>query len=338
MSDPIKTAIQPQDTIPYIRNVDTAREDEWWRCQRVDPVVRRGITSHFQLGSKDSTGTTVEAPEFTVTVEHYLHDMTAELIMAGKNPAVDTSYNLGDILSQDNLRVNLMERDDNGVPKREQEYDGGMVATLTWAFGVQQPSSLTSEVRAKLGKLYCTGGSIPHSGGSAAYPTDDTTTPGAVLGKDFRVRFATDDAAGRAYRLQGFNIRAAFPVDVVRELGRRAVVGILNRQPTVTIDFDLLTADCQPHTTFFDLVAGANPYYDLGQTNEVDIYMRMYDPDLAEANTVLRAWKAENARPGDTSPMSVTVGGLAATRYSLQLGKPDTAGTAGLIMYKGDIP
>ena len=36
--------------------------------------------------------------------------------------------------------------------------------------------------------------------------------------------------------------------------------------------------------------------------------------------------------------MSVNVNGLAATRYSVKLSKPDTANTCGLIMYNTDIP
>lgn len=338
MPDPNKIAIQPQDTIPFVRNGDTGREDEWWRAQRVDPVARRGITTHFQLGSVDPVGVTQDAPEYTVTVEHFMHDMVAELILAGKNPGVDTSYNLGDLFTQDAIRVNLMERNENGVPTREYEFDTGAVATFAWAFAVRAPSTVTTEIRAALAKLYCTGGSIPHSGGSTAYPTDDTSSPGAILGKDARIRVGTDVVGSRQYRLQSFNIRSAFPIDVVRELGRRSIVGNLARQPTTTVDFELLTADCQPHTFWFDQVAGANPYYDFAESNEGDVFIRLYDPDLAEANTVIRAWKLENARPGDVTPMSVTVGGLAATRYTLQLGKPDTSGSGGVICYKGDIP
>ena len=334
MADPGKIAIRPQDVVPFIRNKDTGLEDEWWRCQRADPVVRRGITTHFQLGQKDPVGTTVEAPEYTVTVEHFMHDMTAELIMAGKTPGMDTSYNLGDLLAQDDLRINLLERGEGGQLKREYEFDDGMVAAMTWTFGVRAPSSVTSQLSAILGKAYYYGGSMPHN----AYPTDATTSPGAILGRDARVRFATDDADGRAYRLQGFTIRGAYPVDTIRELGRRALVGILSRMPTVTVDFDLLSADIQPHSVFFGAVAGAMPYYDFGDPQIVDMFIRLYDPDLAEANTVIRAWKLENAKTGDVSPMSVNVGGLAATRYTLQLGKPDTADSCGVICYLGDIP
>ena len=340
MPDPGRIAIPAKDTLPYIRNMGSAGrpEDEWWRCQRVEPVVRRAITTHFQLGDEDPIGVTKEAPEYSITVEHFMHDVVAELIMAGKDPLVDTSYNLKDIIEQDNLRVNLVERSTTGVPVREQEYRNGRVAAMTWNMGVRTPSSVTTEIRAVLGRLYCSGGSIPHSGGSLAYPSDDTSSPGAILGKDVRVLFGADNAANRAYRLQNFSIRAAIPVDVVRELGRRDLVGIMQRVPTVTADFDLLTADCQPHSTFFDLVAGANPYYDFNQSNEVDIFVRVYDPDLAEANTVIRAFRLENADPGDVTPMSVSVNNLAATRYSVQLARPDTANTCGLIMYKGDIP
>lgn len=339
MPDPTRIAIPSKDTIPYIRNmgVPARYEEEWWRCQRIDPVARRTITTHFQLGDEDAVGVTQEAPEFSITVEHFMHDVTAELVMAGKNPASATSYNMRDILDQRNLRVNLMERNTNGVPTREYQYDEGLVASMAWAMGVRTPSTVTSELRATLGRVYCSGGSIPHSGGSLAYPTDSTSSPGAILGKDCRVLFGTDVAGSRAYRLQDFNIRAAIPMDVVRELGRRDLVGIMNRMPTITADFSLLTADCQPHSTFFDLVAGANPYYDFNQPNEVDVFIRVYDPDLAEAATVIRAFKLENCTPGDVTPMSVSVNGLAATRYSLQLAKPDTANTCGLIMYKGDI-
>lgn len=340
MPDPTRIAIPSKDTIPYIRNmgVPARYEEEWWRVQRIDPVARRAITTHFQLGDEDPVGTTQEAPEYSITVEHFQHDVTAELVMAGKDPSVDTSYNLRDVLDQRALRVNLMERNTNGIPVREYEYDEGLVASMSWAMGVRTPSTVTSEIRAILGRVYCSGGSIPHSGGSLAYPIDGTTSPGAILGKDCRVRFGTDVAGSRAYRLQDFNIRAAIPMDVVRELGRRDPVGIMNRMPTVTADFSLLTADCQPHSTFFDLVAGANPYYDFNQPNEVDVFIRVYDPDLAEANTVIRAFQLENAAPGDITPMSVSVNGMASTRYSLQLARPDTPNTCGLICYKGDIP
>lgn len=333
MSDPTKIVIDPQDVVPYIRNDggSVSVEAAWWRCQRCDPTMRRGITTHFQLGSKDATGTTVGSPEYTIALEHHMHDMSAELVMAGKTPGVDTSYTLGDVLTQDDLRVNLLERTVAGAARREYEFDDGLVATLTWAFTVQAPSTVTSEIRAKLGKLYRTSGSLPHD----SYPTDTTSTPGAVLGKDARIWFGTDVAGDRAYRLQSFNVRGAFPVDVVRELGRRAIVGIMSRQPTVTVDFDILTADQQPHDVWFATVGGS--YIDFGDAQVLDIFIRLYDPDLAEANTVLRAWKLENAQAGDLTPMSISVGGQPATRYTLQLGKPDTADSCGVTAYLGDI-
>lgn len=337
MTDPTKIAIQPQDVLPFIYNGDTTYEDQWWRVQRFDPSQRQNITPHFQLGSKDPIGTTQDNPEFDITVQHMMHDVKAELVMAGKDPASDTAYNLGDVLDQDNLRVNLLERNLSGVPVRELEFDTGMVATLTWAFQVGSPSTVDASIRAALGKLYYEGsGSLPHTSG---FITDDTSSPGAILGKDCRVMFGTDDAAGRAYRLQRLTIRAAIPIDTVRELGRRSLVGIMNRMPTVTVDFDLLAADFQPHDVFFNANTDADAYYDLGDPkSDTDLFIRLYDPDLAEADTVIRAWVLENADVGNVTPMSISVNGQAMTRYSLTLSKPDTAGTAGLICYVGDIP
>lgn len=336
MSDPTRVAIEAHNVVPYIRNAGGSIpiETEWWRCQRAEPTMRRAITTHFQLGSKDGVGTTVGAPEYTIVLDHHMHDMNAELCLAGKTPDVDTSYTLGDVLDQDELRINLLERTPAGVLVSEYEFDGGLVATLTWAFSVQNPSVVTTELRARLGKLYYTTGSLPHD----TYPSDLTSSPGAILGKNARVRFGTDVAGNRAYRLQSFNIRGAFPVDIVRELGRRAIVGIMSRQPTVTVDFDILTADKQPHDVWFDENVVANPYIDFGEANILDMFIRLYDPDLAEANTVLRAWKLENAQAGDVTPISISVGGQPATRYSLQLGKADTAGSCGVTAYKGDIP
>ena len=100
MPDPGQVNIKPQNCVPYIRNNTTAEELAWWRVQRIDPVMRRDQTVHFQLGQKGAVGTTVDSPEFTVTVEHNMHDMLAELVIGGKDPAVDTSYTLGDVLDQ----------------------------------------------------------------------------------------------------------------------------------------------------------------------------------------------------------------------------------------------
>jgi len=183
----------------------------------------------------------------------------------------------------------------------------------------------------------CTSGSWLTTPIHGAQTLDSTSIAGA-RGKEARIWFGSagsaPDAAERAYRLQSFNIRATPPVQSVRELGRRNLVGKLLEPWDVTVDFDVAAADEQPHDKFFAAIAAG---YDLTDTERQHIFIRLYDPDLAEAAGVIRAWEVHNCRPTATTPVRAQVRGLSTYRYTLTSELEAVTDSGGMVVYKGDL-
>jgi len=316
-----------------ILNNETAEVVVADRVQSIDPRYTSNLEKAYELGNPSAVGTATDPPEFTVVIEENLHNSEVDLVLAGYDPTSGSSFNVVDFVTNDDIYVYLLIRDNDDTIQNELEYSGGVTAEIAWRFQVGAACTTTFTINAKQGKLF-TSGSLVHDSWGAF----DTTSPGIIKGRDARITLGgTDVDTNRTWRLQSFNVRCTFPVESVQELGTRTLVGQLIGPSDVTVDFELLSADQQPADILFDLTSG---YYDFAEPNEVDGAIRLYDPDLAqETDNVLKAWKFENLRPGSGTPIRAQVRGLATTRYTLSVSREDTADSGGLIVYCGiDIP
>lgn len=303
------------------------------RVQSIDPTFTSNLEKAYELGNADPVGTATDPTEFRVVVEENLHNSELDLLLAGKNPTSGSTFNLADFVTELANKVYLLSRDNAGTILNELMYDEAVLADLTWRFVQGGPCRSTFTLNGKLGKFY-TSGSAPH----VAWGALDTVSPGIIKGKDARLYLGgTTEPTNRVYRLQSFTLRATFPVQVVRELGNRALVGYVIDSPDATLDVELLSADVQPWDILANLVAG---YYDFNDLQEVDGAIRLYDPASSTQETadVIKAWKLENLRAATGTIQRAQVRGLATARISLTVGKADTSGTGGVIVYTEDLP
>ena len=314
-----------------VKNNTTGSEIVADRVQSIEPTLTSNLEKAFELGNVDPVGTATDPTEYRVVLEENLHNSELELLLAGKSPLGDTSFNLGDFLTNLDNYIYLLIRGNDDTILNELEYGSGALAELAWRFVQGGACTTTLTLNCKSGKLYTSGSLVHDSWGGL-----DTVSPGIIKGKDARLYLGgTTDPTHKVFRLQSFTLRATFPIQVVRELGNRTIVGYVIDTPDANLDFDLLDADHQPADVLTQLTTG---YYDFGDLQEVDAAIRLYDPDLAqEAGNIVRAWKMENLRVATATVKRAQVRGLATQRYSMPIGKADTAGSAGVLCYVGDI-
>ena len=125
---------------------------------------------------------------------------------------------------------------------------------------------------------------------------------------------------------------------MVRELGTRQIVGILNDTPDITVDFDMDAADYQPHDVFFGTSSdGGATKYNLTDPQTVDVFINVYDPSLAEGASVVKSFRIDNCRPSTNSPVNARVRQLATERWTLMSISADQVGTGGLTVSKTEI-
>lgn len=316
-----------------VLNNETSEEVVADRVQSVDPRFTANLEKAYELGNVAAVGTATDPPEFTVVIEENLHNSEVDLVLAGYDPTSGSSFNANDFVTNDDIYVYILSRDNDDAILNELEYSSGVTAEIAWRFQVGAACTTTFTINCKQGKLY-TSGSVVHGSWGAL----DTTSPGIIKGRDARITLGgTDVVTNRTWRLQSFNVRCAYPIESVSELGTRTLVGQLAGPPDVTVDLELLSADAQPTDILYDLTAG---YYDFAEPNEVSGTIRLYDPDLAqETANVLKAWVLENLRPSAGTPIRAQVRGLATTRYTLSVSRETTSDTGGMIVYTtADIP
>lgn len=334
MPDPTDVGRLGHRYFPIIANASTGEEEVISRTQNIEFRGAYATEKIYELGRVGPIGSAQDPAELAVSWEVNMYEeLRSEFVLSGKDVDVDTSYNMGDIIGENDNELFLLIRDTaTGALDDEIHYSEMTVARITWRWQVGAVSTVTFEVEGSSGSWLTT----PIHGAQVL----DSTSIGGAKGKEARIWFGDTagsgpTAADRAYRLQSFTVQAAFPLETVRELGRRQIVGKLANPVDVTVDFDVLAADYQPHDSFFEAIALG---YDLTDPRLVDkVYIRLYDPDLAEANTAIRAWVVDNCRATDTTPQRAQVRGLATIRYSLTSEKEDTADTGGLVVYKGDV-
>lgn len=316
----------------YLSNGTAGSIENWVeRLQMIDPTWNANTEVYHELGNVDPVGFAQDPTEFMLGWDENLVQAESDFILAGANPApATTTYNMGDVVNNSSNANAYVVRRANGATNPQSEFALTNIAVeeLSWRFVVRQPTVFSPRLRAKLGRLY-TAGNLLHT----TWGTPNTTTPGAIKGRDARIFFST--TTGRAYRIQSFTIRATFPVARVEEVGDRSLVGYLSDVPDVFLDFDVLVADDQPNDQFATLTSG---YYDFNNLlSGITVWVRLYDPAAAEAATVLRAWKLENVVAVSSTPMRAQVRQLATLRYALRVSKATIVGSSGLTVAKGDL-
>ncbi len=335
MTDPTDVGRLGHRYFPIIGNVSTGEEEVISRAQSIEFGTTHTTEKIYELGRIAPIGSAQDPTDLRCTWEVNMYEeLRSEFVLAGKDVDTDTEYNLGDIMDEDDNELYVLIRDNDGTFTDEVHYMDCVTTELAWRFAVGAVCAATLTVEGTAGSWLTT---PTHGSGDVIL---DETSIGGAKGKEARIWFGTGGSAptatDRAYRLQSFNIRATFPVQTVRELGRRQIVGKLLEPVDVTVDFDVAAADEQPHDVFFAALAG-NVGYDLTDTERQHIFIRLYDPDAAEATTVIRAWEVHNCRPTATTPVRAQVRGLSTYRYTLTSEAEAVTDSGGLIAYKGDI-
>ena len=331
MSDPQDVGRLGHRHFPIIKNASTGEEEVISRAQSIEFGTTHTTEKIYELGRIGPIGSAQDPTDLRCTFEVNLYEeLRSEFVLSGKDVDVDTSYNMGDISTEDDNEVFVLIRDTDGNLTDEVHYADCVTTELAWRFAVGAICATTITVEGTSGSWLTT---PIHSA-----QTLDSTSIGGAKGKEARIWFGSagsaPTAADRAFRLQSFNIRAMFPVQTVRELGRRNIVGKLLEPVDVTVDFDVAAADEQPHDKFFAAIASG---YDLTDTEAQHIFIRLYDPDAAEASSVIRAWEVHNCRPTATTPVRAQVRGLSTYRYTLTSESEAVTDSGGLVAYKGDI-
>jgi hypothetical protein len=331
MADPTDVGRLGHRYFPIVKNASTGEEEFISRAQSIEFGTTHTTEKMYELGRVGPVGSAQDPTDLRCTWEVNLYEeLRSEFVLSGKDVDVDTSYNLGDVTDEDDNEAFVLIRDTDGNLTDEVHYTECVTSELSWRFAVGAVCATTVTVEGTSGSWLTT----PIHGAQ----TLDSTSIGGAKGKDARIWFgsagSTPTAADRAYRLQSFNIRATPPVQTVRELGRRNIVGKLLEPWDVTVDFDVAAADEQPHDKFYNAIAGG---FDLSDTTTQHIFVRLYDPDAAEATSVIRAWEIHNCRPTATTPVRAQVRGLSTYRYTLTSELEAVTDSGGLIAYKGDI-
>jgi len=326
MADPSAVAFYGHRFGLYLRNTTSGSEIWVDRVQRAEPTVQYRTNPYYELGRVGKIGVTQDPAEYRVVFDENLHNTEADFLLAGKNPnpAGAQSYHLGDLLGK-SITSYLIGRNDAGTIDKELEVTGCRIAEVQFRFTVRDAIMATWTLEGTTGRWYTSG--FPHS----VWGTLDDVSPGGIHGKEARIWFTSGSLAStRAFRLQAFNVRGVYPIESIRELGRRALVGTLSDSPDVTCDFDLLTTDDQPLDKLFQ-TSGSG--WDLGLPSALfNAYIRVFDPEQAEALNTLKMFRLENCRVQSGTPTRAQVRGLATMRWGLTVAKETTLDSGGLVV------
>lgn len=334
-SEPSLIALQGHQFYAWLKNEQSAKPEIYLdRMQNVEPTTTLRRTKAYELGRKGPVGSSADPPDVRVVWEENWVKWEQGLYQAGKDPTSDTTFNLGDLLDNTDVIVYLAAADTEGVVTHEYIFDQSAISEMmmTWRMGGPITCRWTRE--AINGRIY-RAGALTHS----ARGTLDDASDGSINPKDARIFFfssgCTPAASDRVYRAQGFDITARWPQLPVTEIGRRDKVGTLSDPPDVTATIDVQPGDDQPFDRFF---TDTGTYIDLMQDLSKDGLVRIYDPDAAEAGTVLGAIHLENLKPSGGTPIRAQVRALATSRISLEVEKEVTTDSGGVICYVGDLP
>jgi len=314
----------------FVQNTGGTTEVWCDRVQEADSSVNLPTEDYWELGNLSKVGVTQAPAEYRFTMRTNLHSNELDSILAGGTGSPVAQFTVGDMVANTNVRANIVARkigDTN--PSYEWQYEGNTISELTYEFVINGACTMACTLEGKTGTVY-TSGSLTHT----TWGTMNTVDPGGINGKDARIFFGGVAAGNREYRLQRFAIRVQFPVQTVRELGNRSLVGKLADVPTVTLEFDILAADQQPINELFTL---SGTGYDLGQPATKDVYIIVYDPTAAEAVTPIKYFKAENAIVTAGTPIRGQVRALSTMRYTMTTQKATVANSGTLIISPSSI-
>lgn len=326
MSDPSLIALFGYDLGVYARSVTSGSEIWVDRVQRFEPTQEFRTNPYYELGRKDKIGVTQDPPSYRVVVEQNMTASELDFLLAGKipNPGGAQSYTAGDLLGK-NTNLYVVMRNTAGVIDKELEVTQLRIAEVQFKFSVRDAIMQTWTLEGIGSKLYTSG--FPHS----TWGTPDTTSPGGIHGKEARIWFTSGSLpTTREFRLQQFTARAAFPVEQVKELGRRTIVGTMSDVPDVSLEFDVLVSDDQPMDKLYQ---SSGSGWDLDQPSAFfTTFIRVFDPDAAEGVNVLKMFKLENCRVIGSTPTRAQVRGLATARYRMTVAKVTTVDSGGMIV------
>ena len=336
-SEPGTIAFRGHNHFLFLRNQETyPTEPEIYvdRIQSAEPTQTIRQDKSYELGRKGPTGASEDVPDLRFVYETNWVKWEDGLYQAGKDVDVDTSFHMGDLLDNEDIDIYFCQADEDYNVETEHVYEQSSLSemTMTWRIGQAITTRWTRE--AINGKIYRAGGLTHASRGSL-----DDASVGSINPKDSRIFFftsgCTPDTSDRVYRLQGFDLTARFPTNSVREIGRRDKVGVLSDPPDVSINIDVQPGDDQPLDRFY---TDYGNYLDLNHPKLMDGLVRIYDPDSAEATSVLGAVHLENLKPTGSTPTRAQVRGLSTMRASLDVTKEETTDSGGMICYVGDMP
>jgi len=335
MADPGDVAKQSHQFWVWLDNQGSGEAEIYCdRAQSFEPTETIRQTKSYELGRKGPVGASEDPPDMRVSWEENWVKWEQGLYQAGKDPTSDTSFNLGDLLDNDDIIVYVTVTDSDGVAENEYVFDQSSISEMAMSWRVGGPITCRWTREAINGRIYRAGGLTHTSRG-----TLDDASDGSINPKDARLFVYTNGctpaASDRVYRIQGLDLTARWPTQSVTEMGRRDKVGTLADVPDVSGTIDLQPGDDQPFYMFFD---DTGTYVDLMVTELKDALIRIYDPDDTEANTVLGAIHLEGLRPSGSTPIRAQVRGLATSRISIEVTKETTSDSGGMICYVNDLP
>lgn len=323
----------------WLRNANLASSgsagDIWAdRVQSADPTATHNIQDYYELGRVSKIGVTADPTEYRFVLEENLHNSEIDMYLAGVNPTSGSGYDATDLVTQSNTGY-IVWRNDSDSVFQELAFGSLRQAEIQYRFVSNGACTVQYTLEGTSGSRYTTAGTFVHP----LWGAQDTSSPGGIHGKDARIAFTANAAANKTYRLQSFTLRIQYPIQTVRELGSRQLVGKLSDSPNVTCDFDLLPGDEQPDDVFFATSTdGGATHYDFGSPQTVPAtFINVYDPTLAEGASVIKSFKLENLRPASNMPSTARVRQLTTARYSLTSTGETTLGTSGVIVSKTEI-
>ena len=335
-TEPSEIARRGHQYYMWLRNEDTypgVAEIYVDRVQSAEPTQTIRQDKAYELGRKDPVGASEDAPDFRITWEENWAKWESGLYQAGKDPGSDTSFNAGDMVDYDGIDIYLATSNDAGTFTHEYVFTDSALAEMAMTWRVGQPITTRYVREAAGGRIYRQG-SLTHTLRGVL----DDASPGSVNPKDARVFIYTSGCtpadADRVYRLQGFDITVRYPLTSVREIGRRAKVGVLSESPEISCTMDVQPGDDQPIDRFFQ---DSGTYVDLTSLQNKNALIRIYDPDETEASSVLGAVSLEGLRTSGTTPIRAQVRGMATSRVSLEVVDAETTDSGGMICYVGDM-
>ena len=301
------------------------------RVQSVEPTATHNTTKYYELGAVAPVGATTDPTQLRTVIEENLHNSEIDMYLAGVDPSSGSGYYIANVLGQNNSAY-VLQRNDAGTIIGEIGVGGLKVSEIQYRFVINGSCTVQYTLEGTSGSYYTS--NFVHG----TWGPLDTTSPGGIHGKDARISFATPGAGTKAYRLQSFTIRVAYPTTPVKELGNRQLVGVLNDTPDVTVDFDLLAADYQPHDVFFGTSDdGGATHYNLADPQTRDVFINVYDPTLAEGASVIKSFRIDNCKPSTNSPVNSRVRQLATERWTLMSISADNPDTGGMTVSKAEI-